>query len=128
MPSIAGTDGISEADSSDKRGCDFPQTKELSLGLTCLETSSLSSLPVGDEPVTAVKWVPITYQQTENMIHIRHFGMHYCQCEYQNISQNQVADHQSTTKRKVYTWEDCMVLMVEGSQLPAFLKHEEAGR
>ena len=56
-------------------------------------------------------------------IHIRqHYVMHFCQCGYQNVSRDQVAEHQKTTKRAGHTRANCSVYMVSESQFPAFKK------
>ena len=52
-------------------------------------------------------------------IHIRqHYFMHFCQCGFQHISRDQVADHQRTTRRSGHSRDVCQVFMVEKDQFP----------
>ena len=44
--------------------------------------------------------------------------MHFCQCGFQHISRDQVADHQRTTRRPGHSRSICQVFMVERDQFP----------
>ena len=52
-------------------------------------------------------------------IHIRqNYFMHFCQCGFQHISRDQVADHQRTTRRPGHSRSMCQVYMVERDKFP----------
>ena len=71
------------------------------------------------------RWTGLRFIQIQDKwricIHVREqYCMHFCQCGYQHLSRDQVADRQRTTRYPGHGRAKCKVYIITEKQFPAF--------